>query len=164
MDRKPRGFLKISLLINVTFSLLACRSAYVSSMSLPHGLQQSGLLSFGSRGMVFLPGTGWDGEGGRGGGSPLEGNRAPSVWPPLLPDPLERVLVWTLITAYISMSVLDLEFHKARSELYVFALSNITSSIYTVCFCSPWCNMTKFQPCASHMQVRAQLGCVAWLR
>lgn len=151
MDRKPRGFLKISFLINLTFSSLACRSAIVDSVCLPHGVQLPGLLSSGSRGMVFLPGTGWDGAGGRGGGSPLEGNRAPSVWPPLLPDPLERVCIWALITVYISMSVLDLGLHKARPALYVFALSNITSSIYTVCFCSPWCNMTKFQPCASHM-------------
>lgn len=79
MDRKPRGFLKISFLINLTFSSLACGSASVNSVCLPHGLQLSGLFSSGSRGMGFLPGTGWDGEGGRGGGSPLEGNRAPSV-------------------------------------------------------------------------------------
>lgn len=165
MDRKPGGFLKISFLIDLAFFLLVCGPASGNDRCLPHGLGLPRWFSLAKCcGWVFLPGTGWRRAQGRWeptGGQPstvyLTSTRAS-------PSPLGRFLIWTLLTVYISTSVFELGFHKARPALYVFALSNITSSIYTVCFCSPWCNMTKFQPCASHMQVRVQLGCVAWLR
>lgn len=166
MDKKPRGFSEICFLIKLTFSCW--------STELPVWITRAFL-----RGHSCLMHLASRGRAGRCSCSDrfgdVEAEAVGAHWRAMQHHLSDLALCicttllkdfWSelLITVYISTSVLNLGFHKARPALCVFALSNITSSIYTVCFCSPWCNMTKFQPCASHMQVRVQLGCVARLR